>query len=362
MFRRTLLRLALPLVLGFGAPVASIGQTELAPAALKIDGFGTLGLAYHDSSGLEYRRNVTQRQGAKGGEIDLDTDSLLGLQAAAVVHEDVQLVVQGLLRSDSSGQWSPRLARAFLRYSPDTTVHMRFGRIGLDVYPHAECLRLDPKAGLSLSALNENDEIGQLVGDINTLVSSLGELLGADAVLRLEQLATRDALTGILNRHGLDTTLAALFARRKKTALDIGLMQIDLDRFKQVNDTHGHEAGDRVLRHAAKALEGCLRRGDIIARQGGDEFVALLIGMDDHAKATEVAEGIIAALQQPIEIGGGHQAHIGASVGIAFAEGPDDTAAALMHRADSAMYSAKRAGRGRAALLKPTVQLGREAA
>jgi len=168
--------------------------------------------------------------------------------------------------------------------------------------------------------------------------------------LSAQELASQDTLTGLLNRRGLDARLEAVFCLPLPDASSyLALLQIDLDRFKAVNDDFGHESGDRVLRHVSSVLERNVRRGDLIARPGGDEFVVVLVGLTDRSKAEEIASNIIAEIQRPIDIGG-HHVHIGASVGIAFAHGEGDSPAALTRRADGAMYAAKRAGRGRVCL------------
>jgi diguanylate cyclase (GGDEF)-like protein/PAS domain S-box-containing protein len=174
------------------------------------------------------------------------------------------------------------------------------------------------------------------------------------AEMAAQQMATRDTVTGLLNRRGLDRGLEAIFARRREDpGLAVALMLIDLDFFKQVNDTHGHEAGDTVLRAVAATLEGAVRRSDLVGRFGGDEFAVALVGLDEQAKAQAIGETLIAELKRPINLDNGAQAQIGGSIGIAFVEGEDDTPAALMRRADDAMYAAKQAGRGRLHLARP---------
>jgi diguanylate cyclase (GGDEF)-like protein len=188
---------------------------------------------------------------------------------------------------------------------------------------------------------------------VNPLGSNLLQGLVIDITERkraesaAHELAARDAVTGLLNRRGIDETLARLLGLRAEARVELALLQIDLDYFKAVNDNYGHEAGDRVLRAVAQVLEHAVRRSDIVGRIGGDEFVVLLPGVENAAKAQEIASSIIAGVSRPIDIGDGRYAQIGASVGIALAGDARETPATLLRRADGAMYRAKQAGRGR---------------
>jgi len=162
---------------------------------------------------------------------------------------------------------------------------------------------------------------------------------------RVEFLATRDALTGLPNRMLLNDRLALGLANaaRKKTRL--GFMFIDLDRFKTINDSLGHDVGDELLKRVASRLLACVRTSDTVARLGGDEFAIILENLPrDGQEAQNIAEKMIASLAAPIQAGD-HQLNTSCSLGIAIY--PDDAADAqtVMKHADVAMYDAKAKGR-----------------
>lgn len=159
-----------------------------------------------------------------------------------------------------------------------------------------------------------------------------------------EEQALTDTLTGLRNRRALDFALAAACAAPQEFAL----MHIDLDHFKQVNDSLGHAAGDAVLREVARVLRAETRMGDTVARVGGDEFVILLPQMTDSAVLVQVANRIITRLRQPIMFEGA-QCQIGASVGLTISTSyPVRDAERMIADADQALYAAKRAGRAQA--------------
>ncbi len=163
---------------------------------------------------------------------------------------------------------------------------------------------------------------------------------------QLVRQANYDALTGLPNRIlGLDRLRQAI-QRGKRIGSHTVLMFIDLDRFKEINDTLGHRIGDLLLIEAAGRLTGCVREEDTVARLGGDEFLAVLSGVEDPATMEAVAEKILLHLSQPFQIEG-HELRIGASIGIAVAPDDSDDPETLLRFADTAMYRAKEAGRNR---------------
>lgn len=161
---------------------------------------------------------------------------------------------------------------------------------------------------------------------------------------RLESQAITDALTGLLNRRGFQQALQAALARVEHDVKRVALLYLDLDGFKRINDSLGHAAGDQVLCHVAGLLKGALRPYDLLARVGGDEFIALLDSLDHPEDAARVAEKLIelVSIRHRVE---GIEVTLGASVGIASYPECAKDAEGLLRAADMAMYEAKRAGR-----------------
>ncbi|OYX64085.1 MAG: GGDEF domain-containing protein [Novosphingobium sp. 32-60-15] len=154
-----------------------------------------------------------------------------------------------------------------------------------------------------------------------------------------------DSLTGLFNRHRMTRRMDAVLAAFRPTGQCCGLMMLDLDRFKQVNDTMGHPAGDELLRQVADRLRTVVGDRGEIGRLGGDEFQIILPNFDDRGQMGELAAKIIQMVSQPYAIEG-KRAVIGASLGIAVAPHDGDTREALVASADLALYAAKNGGRG----------------
>lgn len=162
---------------------------------------------------------------------------------------------------------------------------------------------------------------------------------------RLTLLAHHDALTGLPNRALLKERFTQAVLQGRRPSRLVGVLLLDLDGFKLINDTFGHDVGDEVLVGVGRTLLRTVRESDTVARLGGDEFVVLMGDLPREAAAGEVAEKILAALREPLAISQGRALQVGASLGIAIhpQDGPDLDM--LLRRADAAMYQAKGAGR-----------------
>ena len=157
------------------------------------------------------------------------------------------------------------------------------------------------------------------------------------------ELTIHDAMTGLLNRPGFDARFAATARRVRRGGALAAVVMIDLDRFKAVNDTLGHAAGDEVLKQVAHRLRGAIRYTDVAARRGGDEFAVLLSSVADAAAAERVAKRMHERICEPMVIGG-EEVTIGASLGVTILD--EFTATDALETADRAMYGVKRTGRG----------------
>jgi diguanylate cyclase (GGDEF)-like protein/PAS domain S-box-containing protein len=173
---------------------------------------------------------------------------------------------------------------------------------------------------------------------------------------QLSHEALHDALTGLANRLLFQDRLAHALARSSRHPEQVAVLFLDLDEFKDVNDSLGHQAGDSVLQVIATRLQATVRASDTVARLGGDEFAVLVEDAEDSAALVELAERLLAAVRRPIEVGD-TELVLGASIGIVLGDAGTEDAAALVRDADIAMYAAKELGKDRVELFDPRMQV-----
>ncbi len=195
----------------------------------------------------------------------------------------------------------------------------------------------------ALSAKWRNEHaLGQYVNSLEVRISDRTERLEA-ANRQLRHLATHDALTSLPNRVLLDDRLNQAIARAQRSGEQFAVCVLDLDRFKLINDSLGHHAGDELLRHVARRLTSAVQAADTVGRLGGDEFVLIVNQLRGRAEAESFAQAIVEDLRAPTRIGE-LDVHASASIGIAFYPADGATLETLYAHADAAMYCAKQRG------------------
>jgi diguanylate cyclase (GGDEF)-like protein/PAS domain S-box-containing protein len=185
------------------------------------------------------------------------------------------------------------------------------------------------------------DSTGQLVG-YASLVQDITERLNTERTIHY--MAHHDALTGLPNRRLMQDRLNQAIMAARRNQRHVAVLFLDLDRFKVVNDTLGHDTGDFILKDVTRRLVSCVREGDTVSREGGDEFVVILPDLERPEHARVVADKMIKELSRPVEIAG-HEIHITPSIGISHYPNDATDVQQLLKHADSAMYQAKDAGR-----------------
>ncbi|MBU6270680.1 MAG: diguanylate cyclase [Betaproteobacteria bacterium] len=237
---------------------------------------------------------------------------------------------------------TPESAQAFTRWADP-----RKPWIGSATLPDLQMVRADGRViDVVVSAIWELDGEGR----------TQRQLAVVEDVTEKKQLAARshfaehDALTGLPNRVLLNDRLERLCAHHAREGGLFAVAFLDLDHFKTINDTHGHEAGDLLLKVVAERLLAALRKSDTVSRLGGDEFVLLLSTLEDRAHVGMLARKVLAQVAQPCKLGDAPDApvvEVGCSLGITLYPDHGRDATALLLRADQAMYAAKRSGRNR---------------
>lgn len=189
------------------------------------------------------------------------------------------------------------------------------------------------------------DAAGCITGAVEVFSDNSPKLAALQRIEELRELALLDPLTGAGNRRYTEMDINARLQETRRYGWSFGLLLVDIDHFKKVNDTYGHEAGDEVLRMVARTLLNSLRPFDFLGRWGGEEFVAVIVnvGADRLRSVAERARGLVA---QSVLTKGSASINVTVSIGAAVAR-KDDTVGAIVARADRSMYASKEAGRNR---------------
>jgi diguanylate cyclase (GGDEF)-like protein/PAS domain S-box-containing protein len=265
---------------------------------------------------------------------------------------------EGILTLDRQGHIARFnvAAQKMFGYGPDDLTDMPLGKL-LTADSASRCIRPDgslyPVAGLSLDAQNKNGEALPVLFSLSTFV--YGETQYFTAIVRdiservmfekhLAQLAYYDALTGLPNRRLFHDRLTQALSRAKRNEKLVGIMFLDLDHFKDINDTLGHLFGDRLLQEVANRLSELVRTDDTVARMGGDEFTVILENISNVVDVESVAEKILHALRLPFHLGA-HEVYVTTSIGITLYPMDDNDIEKLIMNADGAMFQAKSHGR-----------------
>ncbi|MCL1146081.1 EAL domain-containing protein [Shewanella marinintestina] len=279
----------------------------------------------------------------------VDSNGNEELIGTLIVAYDTQELTNSLFLTLRLSLWAT-LARAFLLTLVLSIVFHRFltqpiARISNSID------NIDPESPaanlLPIPSSHQDDELGLVASKLNQILVQFDK-----TQTKLRKMATRDPLTGLPNRTLLLETIAVTISRAKQQQCQFVLLFIDLDRFKTVNDSLGHEVGDQFLIRVARTLELISANIGTVARLGGDEFVILADGLESPAQAADFVDKLLKQLNNPMLLNE-HTVHPAASVGIAIY--PDDGLRAddLIRHADIAMYSAKAAGSNQWAYFKP---------
>ncbi len=321
------------------------GEAHLAPH-VSDDEIGRITLAFNDMQ----TRMRADADRLRQAFLDLDriyniTPALLcATDAAGVVTSvsDHWLAATGFSRDDVLGQPLARFlpAAAAATYECRVRGPLARGEAVVDV-PLALQRRDGTELDILLSGVDDRDSTAQ--DSSHLFVSTdISDLRAAER--RLERLALTDPLCGLPNRRGFLAHLQASTADPPAGDLLDAVLFIDLDNFKWVNDTYGHQVGDKLLVAATARLHRCVRPTDVIARLGGDEFAIICHGLSERAAVTRLADELIEHLRAPFDLDG-VRAFVSASIGIAFTDWRNEAPDEVLRFADLAMYTAKQDGK-----------------
>jgi diguanylate cyclase (GGDEF)-like protein/PAS domain S-box-containing protein len=283
----------------------------------------------------------------------LNREILAGLQEGVVVVDtDERIVVANEAAAELFGVSLEELTNEKLTDVPVDVLDDGGNLLAADQLPLMRALRGEEVTGMIVRVVRRDGTLLWVEVHANPLHHDDGVLYGAvasydDVTARVEQdrrmrrEAETDPLTGLANRRALERTLDAALTRAVKRSRSVGVVMLDLDGFKAINDNHGHAAGDEALREVARRLRGCVRERDLVARLGGDEFVLVLTDVGGRSGAVQDAVARIQdALATPVQVND-ISASLRAAIGVAVFPGDGADAADLIAHADRAMYAAK---------------------
>jgi diguanylate cyclase (GGDEF)-like protein len=214
-------------------------------------------------------------------------------------------------------------------------IHNHFSTDGDDVYVEITASPLFDEDGEIYAMVESAHEITELINTQKLLQNHAEELLHQ---------VHHDQLTGLPNRLLFSDRFEQAIKQSYRDNMQVAVLFIDLDCFKTINDTFGHDVGDQILKKVAVRLQKCMREADTVARLGGDEFTVIIDGLKDTCIVTDIAENIIQQIQKPIKLGQ-HTLTINCSIGISLYPEDGITIESLLRHADVAMYTAKNMGR-----------------
>ncbi|MDR6841462.1 diguanylate cyclase domain-containing protein [Pseudoxanthomonas sacheonensis] len=294
----------------------------------------------------DYSHDVVVRMRADGQRLYVSPSArdILGWEPAELLRPS-----QDLVHPDDRAVQQQTIASVLASGHPVTAIYRLRHKDGHYVWMEAAA-RSIPSAdgGAAMDIIFAGRDVSQRVAAEQALRESRNEL---------EALARLDSLTGLANRRQFDERLTHALGRPRRQGLAVALMYMDIDHFKQVNDSYGHAAGDEVLRIFGQRLSACVRSGDLVARLGGDEFVVLIEDLSAPATAEMIARKLIESMGEGIAVGDSIL-HVTTSIGIAYSVHPA-VAKTLTAAADAALYAAKKAGRNTWQLLPTDDARGR---
>ena len=327
-------------------------RQRLGKALAQLSGKITQLAAHDETPGSQAIFRITAALRDAAGRLDAATGESheACIDPARCLSDAVEPLLEDLQQrlADLHVTWNPRLPsegigdvnRVLATFLFGTAVLMIL--LGLVAYLSLDRLILRPLLALSNTA--EAQSTGQpAVRETRDLTSAFRDLQSQlrDHEQALDHLTHHDSLTGLPNRTLFRRRLAEGISAAKQRDMLVGLLFLDLDRFKQVNDSYGHAAGDQVLIEISRRLQKVFRQDDLIARFGGDEFAVLLENLHARDEMTRLAKKALSTIQRPFEFDG-RIFHSGASIGIAVAPDDGNDPDRLIQLADTAMYAAKR--------------------